>query len=489
MDKDVCEKFDNVWEAFPDKLTSDNKYQFETRNFLDSYCGDNNCSTDYGKINAGFLYLLNKFWGASGLFKSCETSNINVVEYIMIWLCYMLNLKSTKDDSFTNLNNFYNANIKNHNNYNSFIELINKKKELMNISNDKVSKLYNLFKILCQMYTKIDEDNKKCNNYLKGDNEFFVEYQKLLNDSDNGNSYYNQLLSSLSTDYDKLKNECEKILSSKPKEIKQSYEDTSSSSSIGNKLISVLSIFGAIGFLLGISYKQLFVKNNKNISTVEYIIIWLSYKLNQKKYDGINNLNDFYTNCIENNTHYTSCKQDGVDCSNQLQNNTGYTNYKEIINKRKGLLNTNIEKMSKIYDAFKPLCNIYTELGGSNTENKKYLENASKFVENYKELNEDSDNTEDDTYYQVLHTLSNDYINLKDYCYSNIIDCNKIPSLIPIETEESDMLSSEEICYVTSSSLSIVKKLILSLLIFSAISIFLGIFFKVNNKKFKNYFH
>ncbi|VTZ82020.1 PIR protein [Plasmodium yoelii] len=225
-------------------------------------------------------------------------------------------------------------------------------------------------------------------------------------------------------------------------------------------------------------FEQLFVKNNKNISTVEYIIIWLSYKLNQKKYDGINNLNDFYTNCIENNTHYTSCKQDGVDCSNQLQNNTGYTNYKEIINKRKGLLNTNIEKMSKIYDAFKPLCNIYTELGGSNTENKKYLENASKFVENYKELNDDSDNTEDDTYYQVLHTLSNDYINLKDYCYSNSIDCNKIPSLIPIETEESDMLSSEESCDDTSSSLSIVKKLILSLLIFSAISIFLGIFFK-----------
>ncbi|ETB60843.1 hypothetical protein YYC_02126 [Plasmodium yoelii 17X] len=257
MNKELCQKFENVWDKFPDELDSNNKYQFETQNFLDSYCYGDECSSDYGKINAGFLYLLNKLCGVSGLFKSCETSNINVVEYIMIWLCYMLNLKSTKDDNITNLNNFYKTNIKNHNNYSSFIELINKKKELMNISKDKVSKLYKLFKILCEMYTKFDEDNKNCNNYLNDNNKFFDEYQKLLNDSDtgNGNSYYNQLLSTLSTDYDKLKNECKKISSSQPKETMQSSEDTSSSSSIGNKLISVLSIFGAIGFLLGISYK------------------------------------------------------------------------------------------------------------------------------------------------------------------------------------------------------------------------------------------
>ncbi|ETB58564.1 hypothetical protein YYC_03846 [Plasmodium yoelii 17X] len=235
-------------------------------------------------------------------------------------------------------------------------------------------------------------------------------------------------------------------------------------------------------------FEQLFVENKKNINTVQYIITWLSYKLNQKTYGEIKDLNDFYTKCIENNTHYTSCKQGNADCSKKLDENTGYKNYKKIIDVRKGLLSTNIKNMSKIYDAFKLLCNIYTELGGSNTENKKYLENASKFVENYNKLNEDSDNTEDGAYYQVLYTLPNDYINLKDYCHSNRIDCNSIPPLIPTETEENDMQSSEKICDDTPS-LSIVKKLILALLIFSAISIFLGIFFKVNNKKFKNYFH
>ncbi|VTZ78675.1 PIR protein [Plasmodium yoelii] len=225
-------------------------------------------------------------------------------------------------------------------------------------------------------------------------------------------------------------------------------------------------------------FEQLFVINKKrNISIVEYIIIWLSYKLNQKKYDEINNLNDFYNKYIENNTHYTSCNNDSGDCSKQLQDNMGYPNYKKIIDVRKNLLSTNIKNMSKIYDAFKLLCNVYTELGGSNTENKTYLENASKFVKKYNELNDNSDNTEDDAYYQVLSTLSNDYINLKQYCDSNSIDCNNIPPLTSSETEENGMESSEKICYDTPS-FSIVKKLILALLIFSAISIFFGIFFK-----------
>ncbi|VTZ82035.1 PIR protein [Plasmodium yoelii] len=222
--------------------------------------------------------------------------------------------------------------------------------------------------------------------------------------------------------------------------------------------------------------EQLFVKNSKNISTVEYIIIWLSYKLNQKKYDGINNLNDFYKKYIENNRHYTNCKQGGQDCSGSLSSNTGYNNYKEIINKRKSLLNINIKNMSKIYDAFKLLCNMYTELNANSTISEESLGNAKNFVKKYKELNDDSTINGDGSYKQVLSTLSIDYINFKSSC-ADSDDCNKIPSLTSSETEENGMQSSKNICDDTPS-LSIAKKLILALLIFSTISIFLGIFFK-----------
>ncbi|VTZ79259.1 PIR protein [Plasmodium yoelii] len=229
-------------------------------------------------------------------------------------------------------------------------------------------------------------------------------------------------------------------------------------------------------------FEQLFVKNGKNINIVQYIIIWLSYKLNQKTYNGINNLNDFYNKCIKDNRHYTNCKQGNQNCSTSLNSNTGYNNYKEIINGRKNLLSTNIKNMSKIYDAFKPLCNMYTEIVGSNIISDKSIQNAKKFVEKYNELNKDSGNTEDDAYCQVLSTLLNDYNNLKEYCDSNNIDCSNITFLTSTKTEGNGVQSSEESSgpssEVTSSSSSITSKLIPVLLILGAIPIFLGIAYK-----------
>ncbi|SBW38329.1 Plasmodium variant antigen protein Cir/Yir/Bir, putative, partial [Plasmodium berghei] len=93
-----------------------------------------------------------------------------------------------------------------------------------------------------------------------------------------------KIFSTLSTDYDNIKNECKdaqcrnfpilpKIKTTKnatkdPEQASetisvtnsvqtsaQTSEVTSSSSSIGNQLFTVLSIFGAIAFFLGISYK------------------------------------------------------------------------------------------------------------------------------------------------------------------------------------------------------------------------------------------
>ncbi|EAA16928.1 putative yir1 protein [Plasmodium yoelii yoelii] len=240
-------------------------------------------------------------------------------------------------------------------------------------------------------------------------------------------------------------------------------------------------------------FEQLFVENKKNISTVEYIMIWLSYKLNQKTYDGIKNLNDFYTKCIDNNTHYTNCKQGDQDCSTSLKNNVGYQNYKEIINGRKGLLSTNIGNMSKIYEAFKSLCNLYKELGDDSKNCKNALDDNNEFIKKYNELNGNSSISEDSSCKQVLSTLLNDYNNLKDHYDSNDVDCSNIPYLTQTKTEEKGVQSYEESSgpssEVTSSSSLITSKLIPVLLILGAIPIFLGIAYKVNNKELKNNFH
>ncbi|ETB57366.1 hypothetical protein YYC_04803, partial [Plasmodium yoelii 17X] len=228
-------------------------------------------------------------------------------------------------------------------------------------------------------------------------------------------------------------------------------------------------------------FEQLFVKNKKNINVVEYIMMWLSYKLNKETHEGINNLNDFYTKYIENNTHYTNCDDNGKDCRDSLKNNTGYTNYREMIDNKNELLSINLGHMSKFYDAFKLLCKMYTEIGSSHTISNKSLDCAKEFVKKYDELN-DPNNTKDSPYYQVLSTLSNDYNNFKTHCGSRNIDCSDIPPLPDIRITQnpaqSSELSPELSSEVTSSSSSITNKLIPVLSIIVAIPIFLGIFYK-----------
>ncbi|ETB57012.1 hypothetical protein YYC_05094 [Plasmodium yoelii 17X] len=197
-----------------------------------------------------------------------------------------------------------------------------------------------------------------------------------------------------------------------------------------------------------------------------YIMIWLNYMLNLKK-DEKNNLNDLYTNHIENIENYTKCKNYDNDCSNTLKEKTGYNNFKEIIAK-----NMDFEDISKFYEAFKLLCKIHTESNENNLECRKYLEYANKIVDKFKELNGNSSVTGNTSYSQVWSTLSTDYDNLKNKY--NGINCMNIPSFPSIKRTQQHVQSSG----VTSSSLSIVNKLIIALSIFTAIIIFWRIFYK-----------
>ncbi|EAA15712.1 putative yir1 protein, partial [Plasmodium yoelii yoelii] len=229
-------------------------------------------------------------------------------------------------------------------------------------------------------------------------------------------------------------------------------------------------------------FEQLFVRNKKNINMAEYIIIWLSYMLNLKKESEITKLNDFYSKYIENNTHYTNCDNDVKDCSDTLKKITGYTNYKEIIDNKINVITIDINDMSKFYDAFKSLCNMYTELVAGELKCEKCLENAKEFVKTYDELNKNSNITKDSPYYQVLSTLSNDYHNFKNYL-------GNMPHLSPINIKENGVQNSgkifeqsgqgfEQISEVPSSSSSITSKLIPVLSIIGVIGFLLGISYK-----------
>ncbi|SCL81341.1 BIR protein, partial [Plasmodium berghei] len=295
-----CRRFLLVRNWLPDQLNSEGKYQFISDKDFKEHCNNKICNTDLEKINAGCLLLFNQFFGSSDLFK--YHNNINIVDYIMIWLCYMLNLKKSVE-GITNLQHFYDTYINKQEKYthsingvtgySSYKELIDKT-NMVSMDIKDISKFYDVFILLCEMYIEFDGKSLNCNKYSGKAKEFVKKYKKLKEDSNiTGNSSYNKLLSTLSNDYDNFKKKCssfnckdfpllQEIKTTQPhvqsskqipeqtvetseqspeqtvqtiQKLEQISEVASSSSSIGNKLFTVLSIFGAIVFFLGIGYK------------------------------------------------------------------------------------------------------------------------------------------------------------------------------------------------------------------------------------------
>ncbi|ETB59022.1 hypothetical protein YYC_03314 [Plasmodium yoelii 17X] len=511
----------------------------------------------------------------------------------------MLNRIETNENESLNFlyriyinNDNYKKSIESFTKYKDYKELIDKT-NMMKMNIKDISKLYDAFITLCMMYIEFDEKSPDCNQCSKYADEFVKKYNKLNNDSDIAkDSPYYRLLSTLSNDYDNFKKycnskggKCEKYPSLTSIENMQnpahSYgqisEDTSSSSSITTRLFTVLSIFGAIGFFLGISYKckrfenvrkwisdelidgnyqfkddkflnndcnsnkfsnnycnnnsnnlSSFCNNNisqsdlnkisagclylldefikgcgvnppparNNINIVDYILIWLGYMINLK-YSEESNIMACFSSAY---THDCDKYNKKID---ELTDYKDYENYKDIIDKKWYLLDMDSNIISNLYEAFKLLCEMYTEFDENKENCTNCSEKAEDFFKIYKELN-DPNNAKYSDYCQVLSTLSNDYKNLK----------NKYNSLPEIDTTETDAKCSEknskqgseqlyaqgsehlyaqgsehlyaqgsEHLYAqgsedTSSSSSIASKLIPVLLIFAAIAIFFGISYK-----------
>ncbi|ETB58545.1 hypothetical protein YYC_03874 [Plasmodium yoelii 17X] len=283
MNEKVCRNFFAIRNSISDQLNKDGNYQLIIESNLNGYCSGNKCVHELEKVNAGCLYLFDAFFKNSSVFN--YHNNINVVYYIMIWLSHMLNLKENNESHISALNHFYNTYINNDKykntindvtGYNSYKDLIDKKK-LMNMDTKIISKFYDAFNTLCMMYIEFDGDKPNCNKYSEIAKEFVEKYKKLNgNSSITGNDSYNQLLCILSTDYDNFKKKYSDVNCSNSSPLptieksdnciqssqqgshlilEQFSEDAPSSSSTTNKLFIVLSIFGAIAFFLGISYK------------------------------------------------------------------------------------------------------------------------------------------------------------------------------------------------------------------------------------------
>ncbi|CDU17772.1 PIR protein [Plasmodium yoelii] len=243
---------------------------------------------------------------------------------------------------------------------------------------------------------------------------------------------------------------------------------------------------------------------NDKIDIVIYIMTWLGYKLNQKLNTEFPNINKFYNKHMKNANEY----------QNHIDGVTKYKNYIELINKHNYVMDISNENIYKFYEAFKTLCNMINNADKTDG-GKTCLEHANKFVVEYQKLLNDNDN-KDSSYNKILSTLSNDYNSFKTYNIYPTIRTS-LPELItekkmeipsspngpqdvsPSETTESgseneisgsetEILGSETETLgpeievsdsdSTSTSLSMLNKLILIPFIFVATLILLGITYK-----------
>ncbi|VTZ73142.1 PIR protein [Plasmodium yoelii] len=184
---------------------------------------------------------------------------------------------------------------------------------------------------------------------------------------------------------------------------------------------------------------------------VEYAILWLSYKLNQKKENGTTRLNDFHTGHIKQNGCYNKQIAAGSGSGKKI--------HMGVIDTKIESMNIDIKDISNFYDAFKSLCNMYSEIGAEDYQCNKCLENAGELFEKYEKLKNALDINKGSSYLQLLSSLSNDYKNFENE-YNYVKCTNSSP-------------------FVACPRSSVTKNTLISIaIIFVAASILLGVSYK-----------
>ncbi|ETB57315.1 hypothetical protein YYC_04823 [Plasmodium yoelii 17X] len=235
MDKDMCNNFIYVMKNL--EYDSNNKnYNFKEDTHFKKYCTGDSCDNDLDKINAGCLYLFDTFFKDVSAFETAANGNIHIVQYILIWLSYMLSLKS--HEGITNLNDFYNTYIMdggkyNNNNidyivgYNGYKDLIDRYCYLLSMDMSIMSKLYDAFNTLCDMYNELYINNSNCAEYSEKANQFVEKCKEFNIDYNTSEEIpYLHVLLTLLDGYDNLKNKC-RDFPSIPGVPNKNYEDIS----------------------------------------------------------------------------------------------------------------------------------------------------------------------------------------------------------------------------------------------------------------------
>ncbi|CDS44352.1 YIR protein, partial [Plasmodium yoelii] len=212
MDKDVCGTLLPLRNSIS-YLENDVSYQFTNDEDFKEHCTDEKCNDNTDKINARCLHIFNTLFKDESAFEKDAKGNIYIVQYILIWLRYILNLTKTEEND--SIDSFYkkyiekdvkynNNNMKYISGYKCYKDLIDKNNYILSMDKNIISKLYDAFNTLCEIYEL--DTNSNCTQYSEKANQFVETYKKIIIDHNIGeNIRYFYVLINLLTDYDNLK--------------------------------------------------------------------------------------------------------------------------------------------------------------------------------------------------------------------------------------------------------------------------------------------
>ncbi|ETB58569.1 hypothetical protein YYC_03851 [Plasmodium yoelii 17X] len=382
-----CKKFQDLTTNL-EYDSSNGIYRFINNEYFKEYCTGEICDNDFNKINIVCLFLFNEIFGSPSSFSFIAKRNTNIVEYIMIWLSYMLNFNKIQEND--TIKNFYEEyitkderyikDINNVSGYKNYKDLIDKKENLMSIYVKDMSKFYDAFVLLCHIYIEFNGESLNCFSFSGIANDFAKKYDELNENYNNGKgSPYNQLLSTLSNDYNNLKNKCNdfpslptysrrlcktftplrNVISNSDNVVSYQFTDDSDycidvkcNNDTDKMNARCLHIFDAF-----FKDKSVFENVAKgNIYIVQYILIWLSYVLSLIKNKEDDNRNIFYNTYINEGNKYNQ----------KINEVTDYQNYKDLIDRNNYILSMDMSIISKLYDAF---ISFYPNLLNSNNIN------------------------------------------------------------------------------------------------------------------------
>ncbi|KEG00744.1 hypothetical protein YYE_04575, partial [Plasmodium vinckei vinckei] len=188
---------------------------------INKYChyenglSNGHCINYFQMASSGVIHLLINL-------KKYGLDDDKLADYAILWLSYKLNKKIL--NKMTDLKQFYTQYIEKNNYYNNKINvndnsmtykaIIDKKKDLIYMDNNEISKFNDLFSILFYLYYFIKNNKLDCTTNLSLAKNFVQNFEKLNKNSNiTGNPSYSKLLSTLSNDYNNLINNYDKIKS------------------------------------------------------------------------------------------------------------------------------------------------------------------------------------------------------------------------------------------------------------------------------------